>query len=222
MPRLCLDQALRRAPARPRQRPHLVAPKGARPHTRLRAQPHAALHCRSLPRPAAAPAAHRYGSTDEGSAMVVVAPVLRFKEVGVNANVTIKELGAPENLIAGGWVGGWVGSSCAQRLRSGPLGRVCCGWGGLGWVAACGCKCRRGLCPSCARAPALLQALHPSCTARHCQRAIFSTVRCGACGASERSPCYAAGSPGHCVAPSGRRPAGAHASWAGRASWPVL
>ncbi|PRW33039.1 domain-containing 4 [Chlorella sorokiniana] len=43
----------------------------------------------------------RYGSTDEGSAMVVVAPVLRFKDVGINANVNITDLSSPDNLIAG-------------------------------------------------------------------------------------------------------------------------
>lgn len=33
--------------------------------------------------------------------MVVVAPVLRFKDVGINANVNIKDLNTPDNLIAG-------------------------------------------------------------------------------------------------------------------------
>lgn len=34
--------------------------------------------------------------------MVVVAPVLRFKEVGINANITVRDLAPPENIIAGG------------------------------------------------------------------------------------------------------------------------
>lgn len=43
----------------------------------------------------------RYGSREEGSLMVVVAPVLRFKEVGINANITVRDLAPPENIIAG-------------------------------------------------------------------------------------------------------------------------
>jgi hypothetical protein len=37
----------------------------------------------------------RYGNRDEGSLEVVVAPVLRFLDVGYNANVTIEEIGPP-------------------------------------------------------------------------------------------------------------------------------
>ncbi len=33
--------------------------------------------------------------------MVVVAPVLRFKDVGINANVNIQDLNTPENMIEG-------------------------------------------------------------------------------------------------------------------------
>ena len=38
--------------------------------------------------------------------LVVVAPVLRFRDVGFNANVTVEDLGRPEDIIAGGWAGG--------------------------------------------------------------------------------------------------------------------
>lgn len=43
----------------------------------------------------------RYGKEDCGSLFVVVAPVLRFKDVGVNADVRINELNTPDNIIAG-------------------------------------------------------------------------------------------------------------------------
>lgn len=43
----------------------------------------------------------RYGKEDCGSLFVVVAPVLRFKDVGTNANVRINELNTPDNIIAG-------------------------------------------------------------------------------------------------------------------------
>ena len=42
----------------------------------------------------------RYGG-DQGSLEVVVAPVLRFVDVGYNANVRIQELGPPDRIIAG-------------------------------------------------------------------------------------------------------------------------
>jgi hypothetical protein len=32
---------------------------------------------------------------------VVVAPVARFKAVGINANITIEDLASPQNIIAG-------------------------------------------------------------------------------------------------------------------------
>jgi hypothetical protein len=32
---------------------------------------------------------------------VVVAPVARFKSVGINANITIEDLASPQNIIAG-------------------------------------------------------------------------------------------------------------------------
>lgn len=43
----------------------------------------------------------RYANEEEGSALVVVAPVLRFMDVGYNANVSIKQIGPPEKIIAG-------------------------------------------------------------------------------------------------------------------------
>lgn len=43
----------------------------------------------------------RYNSADEGTLQVVVAPVLRFKDVGINSNITVEDLAPPENLIAG-------------------------------------------------------------------------------------------------------------------------
>jgi hypothetical protein len=42
----------------------------------------------------------RYGG-DQGSLEVVVAPVLRFADVGYNANVRIDELGPPDRIIEG-------------------------------------------------------------------------------------------------------------------------
>jgi len=43
----------------------------------------------------------RYANEEEGSALVVVAPILRFMDVGYNANVTIKQIGPPDKIIAG-------------------------------------------------------------------------------------------------------------------------
>lgn len=43
----------------------------------------------------------RYGKADEGSLFVVVAPVLRFMDVGYNADVRIEQLGEPDRIIAG-------------------------------------------------------------------------------------------------------------------------
>jgi hypothetical protein len=43
----------------------------------------------------------RFGSKDEGNLSVVVAPVLRFTDVGFNADVRIEQLGPPERIIAG-------------------------------------------------------------------------------------------------------------------------
>ena len=43
----------------------------------------------------------RFTSPDQGSLAVVVAPVLRFLDVGFNADVHIEELGPPEKLISG-------------------------------------------------------------------------------------------------------------------------
>ena len=43
----------------------------------------------------------RYSNPDEGSLQVVVAPVARFKSVGINANITIEDLASPQSIIAG-------------------------------------------------------------------------------------------------------------------------
>ncbi|KAF5835636.1 hypothetical protein DUNSADRAFT_7138 [Dunaliella salina] len=43
----------------------------------------------------------RYNSKDEGSLQIVVAPILRFIDVGYNANVKISEIGSPEKIIKG-------------------------------------------------------------------------------------------------------------------------
>ncbi|KAK9832843.1 hypothetical protein WJX81_006562 [Elliptochloris bilobata] len=43
----------------------------------------------------------RFANRDQGSLAVVVAPVLRFADVGFNASVTIEELGSPEKIIQG-------------------------------------------------------------------------------------------------------------------------
>ena len=56
-------------------------------------------HCR-LPSPPALPLC-RYSNPEEGSLQVVVAPVARFKAVGINANITIEDLASPQNIIAG-------------------------------------------------------------------------------------------------------------------------
>ena len=43
----------------------------------------------------------RFKSREEGDLSVVVAPVLRFRDVGYNANVTMEFLGDPDKIIAG-------------------------------------------------------------------------------------------------------------------------
>ena len=43
----------------------------------------------------------RFGKEQDGALAIVVAPVLRFLDVGFNADVRIKELGSPEKLIGG-------------------------------------------------------------------------------------------------------------------------
>ncbi len=43
----------------------------------------------------------RFGDKEEGALQVVVAPVLRFKDVGFNARVTLDELGTPDKIISG-------------------------------------------------------------------------------------------------------------------------
>jgi len=43
----------------------------------------------------------RFGNEEEGGMAVVVAPVLRFLDVGFNSDVRIQELGSPEKLISG-------------------------------------------------------------------------------------------------------------------------
>lgn len=43
----------------------------------------------------------RYVSKAEGNLAVVVAPVLRFTDIGFNADVRIEQLGEPDRIIAG-------------------------------------------------------------------------------------------------------------------------
>jgi hypothetical protein len=43
----------------------------------------------------------RFSSKDQGSLAVVVAPVLRFIDVGFNADIRIEEIGSPDKLISG-------------------------------------------------------------------------------------------------------------------------
>ena len=43
----------------------------------------------------------RFTNPEQGSLAVVVAPVLRFIDVGFNADIRIEELGPPERLIGG-------------------------------------------------------------------------------------------------------------------------
>lgn len=43
----------------------------------------------------------RFSNRDEGELQVVVAPILRFKDVGYNANVGLEDLGSPDKIIAG-------------------------------------------------------------------------------------------------------------------------
>lgn len=53
----------------------------------------------------------RFAHPDQGSLMVIVAPVLRFMDVGFNANVRIDQIAPPGNIIAG----------FAPELYGGPL-----------------------------------------------------------------------------------------------------
>lgn len=53
----------------------------------------------------------RYGNKKEGELSVVVAPVLRFLDIGFNANLKIEDVGPPDKLIAG----------FAPELFGGPL-----------------------------------------------------------------------------------------------------
>jgi hypothetical protein len=43
----------------------------------------------------------RFGNRTQGSLSVVVAPVLRFVDVGYNADVRIEQLGEPDKIING-------------------------------------------------------------------------------------------------------------------------
>ncbi|GMH33335.1 hypothetical protein BSKO_01169 [Bryopsis sp. KO-2023] len=43
----------------------------------------------------------RFGNTGEGQLFVVVAPILRFMDIGFNADIRIEEIGPPTNLIEG-------------------------------------------------------------------------------------------------------------------------
>jgi hypothetical protein len=69
----------------------------------------------------------RYNSADEGTLQVVVAPVLRFKDVGINSNITVEDLAPPENLIAGEL----PGDGLVLRLW-------CCFSAAVPWCFCCG------------------------------------------------------------------------------------
>eukprot|EP00884_Botryococcus_braunii_P009125 jgi/Botrbrau1/18213/Bobra.53_1s0072.2 len=43
----------------------------------------------------------RFGNKDQGNLAIVVAPILRFADVGFNADIRIEELGGPEKIISG-------------------------------------------------------------------------------------------------------------------------
>jgi hypothetical protein len=43
----------------------------------------------------------RFGNKDQGNLAVVVAPVLRFADIGFNADIRIEEIGPPDRIIAG-------------------------------------------------------------------------------------------------------------------------
>ncbi len=43
----------------------------------------------------------RYANSKQGDVIVIVAPVLRFKDVGFNADVSLEDLGPPDRLISG-------------------------------------------------------------------------------------------------------------------------
>jgi hypothetical protein len=84
------------------------------------------------PRPSARPCTQidlRFDSDDQGKLQVVVAPVLRFRDVGYNADVRIDELGPPQKLIEG--ARGPAGRP-ASRPASQPVGA---GQGGVRAVA---------------------------------------------------------------------------------------
>ena len=53
----------------------------------------------------------RYGNAKQGELSVVVAPVLRFLDIGFNANIKIEDVGSPDKLISG----------FAPELFGGPL-----------------------------------------------------------------------------------------------------
>lgn len=53
----------------------------------------------------------RYGNPKQGELSVVVAPVLRFLDIGFNANIKIEDVGPPDKLING----------FAPELFGGPL-----------------------------------------------------------------------------------------------------
>ncbi len=73
----------------------------------------------------------RYTSPEEGGLEVVVAPVMRFKDIEFNANVKIEEIAPPERIISG----------FALEIFGAPL-QVCL-YLSLSWVQANaveGCK----------------------------------------------------------------------------------
>lgn len=75
----------------------------------------------------------RFTNPEQGSLAVVVAPVLRFIDVGFNADIRIEELGTPDRLISG----------FAPELFGSPL-QVLTALHELGFTA---CNCSAGTPP---------------------------------------------------------------------------
>lgn len=66
----------------------------------------------------------RFSNKDQGSLAVVVAPLLRFIDVGFNADVRIEEVGPPDKLISGfapELFGSPLAVSTTQFLRDLPI-----------------------------------------------------------------------------------------------------
>ncbi len=67
----------------------------------------------------------RFTNPEQGSLAVVVAPVLRFIDVGFNADIRIEELGSPEKLI-GGFAPELFGSPLQVLIAIQPPRLHCC------------------------------------------------------------------------------------------------